>query len=72
MTYDEFDAALKALGWKVSDFCRATGLHRNTPVRWRSERVDIPLWVTKHVGLLLELQRISKTYLATGQGSNES
>ena len=37
MTLDEFDAALEALGWKVSEFCRATGLHRNTPSRWRNE-----------------------------------
>ena len=34
MTIEEFDAALAVLGWKVSDFCRATGLHRNTPSRW--------------------------------------
>lgn len=63
MTYEEFDAALKALNWKVSDFCRATGLHRNTPVRWRSEGVEIPQWVPKHLGLLQELQRLCITYL---------
>ena len=42
MTLEEFDAALYALGWKVSEFCRATGLHRNTPSRWRNEGVEIP------------------------------
>lgn len=63
MTIDEFDVALQALGWKVSDFCRATGLHRNTPARWRGEGVEIPVWVAKHLGLLLELQRLVEAYL---------
>jgi hypothetical protein len=64
MTLAEFDAALSALGWKTSEFCRATGLHRNTPGRWRNSGVDIPGWVPKHLGLLLELQRLQATYLA--------
>jgi hypothetical protein len=64
MTIDEFDAALSELGWRVSDFCRATGLHRNTPSRWRNEKgVEIPDWVPKHLGLLLELKRLSAQYL---------
>lgn len=58
MTLDEFDAALGALGWKVSEFCRATGLHRNTPSRWRNEGVEIPEWVPQHLGLLLDLRRL--------------
>ena len=63
MTIDEFDNALSALGWKVSEFCRATGLHRNTPSRWRNDGVEIPGWVPKHLGLLLELQRLHAVYL---------
>nr|WP_315203985.1 helix-turn-helix transcriptional regulator [uncultured Albidiferax sp.] len=63
MTVDELDTALAALGWKVSDFCRATGLHRNTPSRWRTDGVEIPAWVPKHLGLLLELQRLHAAYL---------
>ena len=63
MAIDEFDGALAALGWKVSEFCRATGLHRNTPSRWRNEGVEIPGWVPKHLGLLLELQRLHAVYL---------
>ena len=63
MKLEEFDAALAALGWKVSEFCRATGLHRNTPSRWRNEGVEIPGWVPKHLGLLLELQRLHAAYL---------
>lgn len=63
MTIDEFDTALHALGWKVSDFCRATGLHRNTPSRWRNDGVAIPEWVGHHLGLLLELKRLHAAYL---------
>ena len=63
MTIDELDTALAALGWKVSDFCRATGLHRNTPSRWRNEGVEIPTWVPKHLALLLEVKRLNTDYL---------
>lgn len=63
MTIEELDTALAALGWKVSDFCRATGLHRNTPSRWRNEGVEIPEWVPKHLALLLDLKRLSADYL---------
>ena len=68
MAIDEFDGALAELGWKVSEFCRATGLHRNTPSRWRNEGVEIPGWVPKHLGLLLELQRLHAAYLMPPKG----
>lgn len=42
MTFDESDAALVALGWKIADFCRATERHRNTPQRWKREGIAIP------------------------------
>lgn len=63
MTIDEFDAALSALGWKQVDFCRRAGLHRNTPMRWRNEGVRIPGWVSQHLALLLELQRLHAAYV---------
>jgi len=69
MTVDELDTALLALGWKVSDFCRATGLHRNTPSRWRNEGVPIPEWVPKHLTLLLEIKRLNADYLEPPKGS---
>ena len=59
----DFEADLKQLGWRASDFCRATGLHRNTPSRWRTENVPIPAWVGKHLTLLLEIKRLHATYL---------
>ena len=70
MTIDEFDQALQVLDWKIADFCRATGLHRNTPSRWRNEGVPIPEWVPKHLALLQELKRLHSAYLvpSTGEG----
>jgi len=63
MTLEEFDEALVALDWKVSEFCRATGLHRNTPSRWRNEAVEIPAWVPQHMGLLLDLKRLYAAHM---------
>ena len=71
MTLDEFESAIAALGWKASDFCRATGLHRNTPSRWRNEGVEIPAWVPKHLALLLELQRLHAAYLVPPRADME-
>ena len=63
MNLEQFDAALTALGWKDSDFCRATGLNRNAPSRWRNAGVKVPGWVAPHLGLLLEIQRLHAAYL---------
>lgn len=63
MTFEEFDAALTALNWKYADFCRATDLHRNTPQRWKRDGIEIPGWVPKHLGILLELHRLHAVYL---------
>ena len=71
MTVDEFDAALLVLNWKVSEFCRATGLHRNTPSRWRNEGVPIPEWVTKHLALLLEIKRLNTNYVTPPKALKE-
>lgn len=63
MTFEEFDAALDSLGWAIADFCRATGLHRNTPQRWRRDGIEIPSWVPVHLALLQDLQRLHTSYL---------
>lgn len=68
MHIDEFDTALTLLGWKQADFCRMTGLHRNTPGRWRNEGVSIPEWVPKHLALLLEVKRLHSAYLVPPKG----
>jgi len=64
MTIEDFDKALAAMDWKISDFCRATGLHRNTPRRWRNDGVEIPAWVAKHLALLLDVKRLHGDYIA--------
>jgi hypothetical protein len=71
MNVAEFDQALAALSWKVSDFCRASGLHRNTPSRWRNDDVPIPLWVEKFLGMALEVKRLHDRFVLPPKGSTE-
>lgn len=71
MNIAEFDEALTALSWKVSDFCRASGLHRNTPSRWRNDDVPIPLWVDKFLGMALEVKRLHDRFVLPPKGSSE-
>lgn len=71
MDIGEFDKALAALGWKVSDFCRQAGLHRNTPSRWRNENVPIPLWVDKFLGMALEVKRLHDRFIIPSKGDAE-
>lgn len=49
-----------------------TFLHRNTPSRWRTDGVEIPGWVSKHLGLLLELQRLHAAYLVPPKSDSAS
>jgi hypothetical protein len=71
MNIAEFDEALKALEWKVSDFCRQAGLHRNTPSRWRNDDVPIPLWVDKFLGMALEVKRLHDRFVLPQKGAPE-
>ena len=68
MTPNEFTQALDALDWKQSDFCRMAGLDKNTPSRWVTGRTPIPAWVPKHLGLLLDMQRLHAAYLVPPKG----
>ena len=72
MTPDQFLAALAALGWKQSDFCRKAGVTKQTPSRWANSLTPIPAWVPAYLGLLLELQRLHTAYLVPPKAaSNE-
>lgn len=42
--------------------CYRQGQSGIGPSRWRNEGVEIPAWVHKHLGLLLELQRLHAEY----------
>lgn len=59
MTGDEFKQALDELGWKQSDFCRKTGVHRNSVSGWAIE--GPPQWVSEY---LRALQAISALHAA--------
>jgi hypothetical protein len=63
MSPDELRGALEALGWRQADFCRKAGLHKDTPSRWLSGKVDIPAWVPAYLGAMLEIQRLHQKYV---------
>ena len=63
MTSDEFTAALDALAWKQSDFCRKAGLDKNTPSRWVNGKTPIPAWVPAYLGAMGEIKRLHRVYI---------
>lgn len=63
MTPEAFTAALAAVGWKQSDFCRKAGLTPQTPSRWANGLNPIPAWVPAYLGAMGEIQRLHSTYV---------
>lgn len=66
LTPEEFAAMLKELGWKQSDFARKTGLTPQTPSNWATGGAPIPLWVRAYLGAMLDIKRLHRTYIETG------
>ena len=60
MTPDEFDAALKRLGWKQSDFCRMADVDKNTPSRWRNGIAPVPGWAVKFLEMAEEIKKLAR------------
>lgn len=65
-TPEQFTAALAALGWKQSDFCRKTGVSKQTPSRWALGQTPIQPWVGAYLGAMLDIKRLHTAYIATG------
>ena len=63
MTHDEFTAALAALGWKQSDFCRKAGVAKDTPSRWASGTTPRRDGVAGCLGRSQELAALHAKYL---------
>lgn len=64
MTPESFAAALVALNWKQSDFCRKTGVNKSTPSNWMTEKTPIPPWVAAYLGAMQDLAALHTKYLA--------
>lgn len=69
---EQFTQALQALGWKQSDFCRRVGLDKNTPSRWVTGKSPVPRWVSGYLGLVFEIERLHREYVAPLQGEGEA
>lgn len=63
MTPEQFAAALAAIGWKQSDFCRKAGVTPNTPSRWMTGQTPIPAWVPSYLGVMQDLAALHARYL---------
>ena len=68
MTPVEFTDALSELGWKQSDFCRKTGVSKDTPSRWAAGKTPIQAWVPAYLGAMLDLKRLHAKYIDADQG----
>ena len=66
MSPEEFTAALAALGWKQSDFCRKTGVAKQTPSRWANAQTPTQPWVRAYLGAMLEIKRLHQAYIEPG------
>lgn len=64
MKPEEFEQVLTELGWKQADFCRKTGVDKNTPSRWANGKSTIPPWVSAYLGAMLEIKRLHSTYVS--------
>ena len=62
----DFTAALAALGWKQADFCRKTGVAKQTPSRWANGQTPIQPLVRAYLGAMLEIQRLHQAYVQPG------
>ena len=72
MTPEQFIDALAKLGWKQSDFCRKTGVSKNTPSRGVNGETPIQAWVAAYLGAMQDLADLHAKYLATTGAGNAS
>lgn len=64
MTPEQFAQALDALGWTQAEFCRKTGVSRNTPSRWTLGDAPIASWVPAYLEAMQDLARLHAKYIA--------
>lgn len=63
MTNTEFRETLLSLGWNQTEFSRKTGLTQPTVNRYATGKVEIPLWVERYLGMVLEIERLYTEYV---------
>jgi len=64
LTADEFNQALRDLGWRQVDFARKTGVTPGAVNRWATGRDTAPLWATAYLGMAQDLAQLHSKYLA--------
>lgn len=61
MTGEEFKQALHDLDWKQSDFCRKTGVHRNSASGWATE--GAPQWAAEYLRAILAIKGLYAAFI---------
>jgi len=64
MTPAELASSLAELGWTQAELGRRLGMAPDTVSRWATGRVSMPVWLSAHVALLLELQDLHRRYIS--------
>lgn len=72
MTSAEFQAALHGLRWKQADFCRMAGIAPSTASRWVAGTTEVPPWVPRFLGMVLEVKRLHDTYVVPPKASHDN
>ncbi len=71
MTPEQFTQALDTLGWKQSDFCRKTGVSKDTPSRWVTGKTPIQAWVPAYLGAMQDLAALHAKYIAPSKSDGQ-
>lgn len=69
LTPDQFNDALRELGWRQVDFARRTGVTPGAVNRWASGKDIAPLWAVAYLGMAQDIAQLHARYLSPVKAS---
>lgn len=72
LTADQFNRALRELGWRQVDFSRKTGVTTGAVNRWATGKDTAPLWATAYLGMAQDLAQLHSKYLAPVKATRQA
>ena len=64
LTPDQFNDALRELGWRQVDFARRTGVTPGAVNRWSTGKDTAPLWAVAYLGMAQDIAQLHARYLS--------